>query len=142
MISQTAEYALRAVVHLAERAEAESMTVGDIAAALDVPANYLSKIMHQLARAGIVLSARGPYGGFRLAGAPEDLHLADVVGAFDALEEHRRCLLGRAQCSDANPCGAHERWREVRTRMIDFFRETTVADVLKKPVPSQASRRR
>ncbi len=136
MISQTAEYALRAVVYLAEQTEAEAVTVGDIAAGLDMPANYLSKIMHQLARVGIVISARGPYGGFRLAGAPEDVHLADVVGAFDALEEQRRCLLGRAQCSDAKPCGAHERWREVRTRMIDFFRETTVADVLKKPARS------
>jgi Rrf2 family protein len=114
--------------------------VGDIAAGLDVPANYLSKIMHQLARAGIVISARGPYGGFRLASAPEDVALADVVGAFDSLQNQKRCLLGRPQCSDANPCGAHEQWREVRAHITDFFRDTTVADVLKKPA-ARARRR-
>ena len=130
MISHTAEYALRAVVHLAERDSALLTPVGEIASALDVPANYLSKILHQLARAGVVESTRGPHGGFRLGSAPEEISLADVIGAFDSLKEQRRCLLGRPRCNDSNPCGAHEHYKLVKEPLTAFFRDTTIADVL------------
>jgi Rrf2 family protein len=140
MLSQTAEYALRAVAHLAEQ-EADTLTpVGDIAAALDVPANYLSKILHQLARAGLVESTRGPRGGFRLGSTPDTITLADVVGAFDSLKDQRRCLLGRPRCSDANPCGAHERWKAVKEPMTSFFEQTTIADVLERTGALSVSR--
>lgn len=130
MLSQTAEYALRAVVYLAEQADPGLIPVGEIAVALDVPANYLSKILHQLARAGVVESTRGPHGGFRLARPAELIGLADVIEPFDSLEHRRRCLLGRPECSDRNPCGAHERWKHVKNQTTDFFRDTSVADVL------------
>ena len=130
MISQTAEYALRAVVHLAQLDLTSLTPVGDIAADLDVPANYLSKILHQLARAGVVESSRGPHGGFRLSSTPDQIALAEVIGAFDSLHDQRRCLLGRARCSDAYPCGAHERWKQVKEPMTAFFNDTTIADVL------------
>ena len=130
MLSQTAEYALRAVVHLAEQ-DADTLTpVAEIAAALEVPANYLSKILHQLARAGVVESTRGPRGGFRLGAAADAITLGEVVSAFDSLKDQKRCLLGRPRCSDANPCGAHERWKVVKEPVALFFEQTTIADVL------------
>ena len=68
MLSKTSRYALGATAALAERwDEGCAIRVGDIAADLDVPRNYLSKILHQLSRAGVLTSERGPKGGFRLA---------------------------------------------------------------------------
>jgi Rrf2 family protein len=130
VLSQTAEYALRAVFYLAERPEQGPVRVNDIAEALDVPQNYLSKILHVLARSGVLSSLRGPHGGFNLAAAPGELRLIDVVSHFDELTLGRRCVLGRPRCSDANPCGAHERWKPVAARIAAFFRDTTVADAL------------
>ena len=130
MLTQTAEYALRAVLYLAERPELGPVRVGDVADALDVPQNYLSKILHVLTRQGILSSLRGPHGGFQLARDPRKLRLFDVVRHFDELSSQRRCVLGRPQCSDENPCGAHDRWKPVATRITAFFRETTVADAL------------
>ncbi len=130
MLSQTAEYALRAVFYLAERPERVPVRVNDVAEALDVPQNYLSKILHVLAREGVLISLRGPHGGFRLAVAPERLQLIDIVSHFDELTLGRRCVLGRAKCSDANPCGAHVRWKPVAAQISAFFRETSVADAL------------
>jgi Rrf2 family iron-sulfur cluster assembly transcriptional regulator len=106
--------------------------VSEVAEALSVPRNYLSKTLHQLARAGILESSRGPRGGFRLATSPADLTLARVVGPF-LPAEGRACVLGRARCSDAAPCAAHGRWKLVAERMRTFFGETTVADLISAP---------
>jgi len=144
MLSQTAEYALRAVLHLADQDPAHPVPVGDIAQALDVPRNYLSKTLHQLARAGVVTSTFGPGGGFRLAAPAESLTLARVVGPFDSAGE-RHCLLGRARCADADPCPAHARWKGISAQIEQFFAVTTVADLRHGAIPmpptSPASRR-
>ncbi len=130
MLSQSAEYALRAVFYLAEHGDGEPVRVNDVAEALDMPRNYLSKLLHVLVRAGVLASMRGPHGGFRLALPPENVHLIDVVRYFDEFTLGRRCVLGRAKCSDANPCGAHERWKPLAAQINAFFRETTIADAL------------
>lgn len=127
LLSQTSEYALRAVLHIA--AQGRPMRVGDIADAVGVPRNYLSKTLHQLARAGVLASARGPTGGFRLAVAPGDLTLQIVIAPF-AGQNGRRCLLGRGVCGEVPECAAHTRWAPVASTMRDFFTSTTVADLL------------
>ena len=130
MLSHTAEYALRAVLYLAERGKAGPVQVGVIAQALRIPRNYLSKILHLLARHGVLDSTRGKLGGFRLAAPPERLYLVQVVSPFWRLGETRHCLLGRPQCSDQTACAAHARWKDVAERLATFFRETTVAELL------------
>jgi len=129
MLSQTADYALRAVLYIAERGDEGPVRVGDMAQALHIPQNYLSKILHQLARAGVLASTRGKTGGFEL-GVPSDrLRLYTVIAPFDRIEQRRRCLLGRAECSDRAACAAHARWKEVADTVTSFFRETTIADL-------------
>lgn len=131
MLSGTAEYALRAVVCLARDAgEGEQTRANDLAEAINVPRNYLSKILHELTRAGILRSTRGKNGGFQLAVPPEQLPLLRIVQLFDQMGERSRCLLGRPECSDADPCPVHPRWKETSVQIAAFFRETTVADVI------------
>lgn len=132
MLSQTAEYALRAAVWLAEH-PAGPVRVGDLAHALRVPQNYLSKTMHQLARAGVLASVRGKNGGFRLARQPGAIRLLEIVEPFEPIMDRRTCVLGRAVCSDASPCQAHERWKEVARTTAAFFSGTTLADLMKAP---------
>jgi len=129
ILSQTAVYALRAVIHLAEAERDSLVRVDDMAKALDVPRNYLSKILHTLAREGMLRSTRGPGGGFRLAVPAKKLRLFDIVSSFDDMQERRTCLLGRARCSDTDPCAVHTRWQDAWREVRSFFRETTVADL-------------
>ena len=128
MLSQTAEYALRTVVFLAARTEAP-VRIDEIAAALDIPRNYLSKILHRLAREGILTSSRGKGGGFRLAAPAGRISLLRVVERFDHLGSQQRCLLRRDVCSDQHACEAHAAWKEVGARVAAFFAGTTVADL-------------
>lgn len=129
ILSQTAVYALKATLYLAEQEYGEPVRVDDIAAALDVPRNYLSKILHVLARGDVLDSTRGPKGGFHLAKRPEEMTLEHVIEHFDDLVGGSPCLLGRSECSDANPCAAHTRWKSASVAVQTFFRETTVANL-------------
>jgi Rrf2 family protein len=130
MLSQTAEYALRTVLYLADRQDDGLVGADELARVLDVPRNYLSKTLHRLARERILTSARGKGGGFRLATDPGRITLLQVVEPFDAISAQRRCLLGRPACDDRHPCSAHHRWKAVSTQVADFFRSTTVAELI------------
>lgn len=138
MLSQTAEYALRAVLYLAEVGN-HPVRVGEMSDALGIPASYLSKTLQALVRARILTSLRGRHGGFLLAVAAEDLPLMRVVGLFDPIVERRYCLLGRGRCSDAAACAAHEAWKATADQVARFFRTTTVADI-RGPVETLAMR--
>ena len=129
ILSQTAVYALKAAIHLAEAEGPEPVRVDDIAAALGVPRNYLSKILHVLARAGVLTSMRGPNGGFRLTRDPGVVFLADVIAPFKDLTASSACFMGRERCSDATPCAAHSRWKGIHASLRDFLNDTTVDDL-------------
>jgi Rrf2 family protein len=133
MLSQTAEYALRAVLYLAEQPHGRPVRVEEIGAALGIAPAYLSKTLGTLVRSGVLGSLRGPHGGFRLAVAPEDLPLNRVTGPFDDVGSRRHCLLGNPECSDDHACGAHHAWKQTAAQVERFFRSTTVADLRRTP---------
>jgi Rrf2 family protein len=128
-LPQTAEYALRAVCYIAEHQERGPIPGPRIALALDAPQNYLSKILHQLQGLGVLRSVRGIHGGYQLGTAAAELRLNTIVEPFLSSVEHH-CIMGRSQCHDATPCGAHQRWKEVREVNRAFFAELTVAELL------------
>ncbi len=128
-LPQTAEYALRAVCYIAEHEHAGPVPVPAIAASLEAPQNYLSKTLHQLGALGVLRSARGAQGGYRLGLPPDQLRLAAIVEPFLPPTEHR-CIMGRTHCRDDQPCGAHWRWKEVRETARTFFTDLTIADLL------------
>jgi Rrf2 family protein len=131
-LNGTAQTALHAVLCIAESASAGPVSVSTIAARLSCPRNYLSKTLHQLARAGILRAVRGPAGGFLLAVRAEALSLAMVIAPL----VHRtqpRCLLGRPTCQDKTPCPAHDRWSALRGAFDDFLQQTSIADLLASP---------
>lgn len=109
------------------------MAAADLAEALDIPRNYMGKILHELGRLDIVNSVRGKHGGFSLAVDPRELPLLRVVAGFDRMGKQRKCLMGRLECDDSDPCPVHHKWKETARRIADFFQDTTVADVLASP---------
>ena len=130
LLSQTSQYAVRAVIDLAEHAERGPGRVADVAARLDAPRNYLSKILHQLAREGVLVSERGPKGGFRLAATPSEITLARLVEAVDRGGSGRSCLLGRPECVDHDPCPMHQHWKDLAAEIDRFLTQTTLADLM------------
>ena len=128
MFSQTAEYALRAAVWLAEN-EGHPQTTRQIAAATRVPAAYLSKCLQALGRAGLVHGARGAGGGFELTRGPGKVSVLDVVNAVDAIRRIKTCPLGLSAHS-VRLCPLHKKLDDAFAAIEVSFRTTTLADVL------------
>jgi Rrf2 family protein len=130
MLSATTDYALRAILTLARAPGRGVLRAEQIADAIGAPPNYLAKTLNQLARAGLLASARGPAGGFALAIAPETLTLATIVDLFEQPRRSPVCLLGARPCDATAPCIAHARWSDVTTTRRAPLLETTIADLL------------
>jgi Rrf2 family protein len=134
MFSQTVEYALRAVVHLASKSP-EAQTTDEIAVATHVPRAYLSKVLQGLARGGIVQSQRGLGGGVTLAQSPADLSILQVVNAVEPIERIRSCPLGLA-AHGVRLCPLHRRLDNALGMVEEAFAATTLAEVLAEPTKS------
>lgn len=118
------------MVYLAGRSDGVPVRAVELARVAEVPPNYMGKILNQLVRARILRSARGKKGGFEIAVPAEEISLYQVVSLFQDLGLEDRCLFGRMDCSDQNPCPAHEQWGQVAAQILEFFNTTTIADVL------------
>jgi Rrf2 family protein len=134
MISQTAEYALRAIVYLADQGEAR--TTQQIAAATRVPTSYLSKVMQLLSRAGVVKSQRGLHGGFTVVRSPDELSVWDVINAVDPIQRIRSCPLG-IKAHGMRLCPLHKRLDDALALVETAFRDSTLGDLIREPSKSK-----
>ncbi len=133
MFSSTAEYALRAVVYLATQREGLSSSHA-IAEATKVPQGYLSKVLKDLADAGIVNSQRGPRGGFSLAREADKLTVLEVVNAVDRIERIRTCPLG-IPSHGTQLCRLHQKLDDAIALIEEAFGSSTIAEMVE---PSKA----
>jgi Rrf2 family nitric oxide-sensitive transcriptional repressor len=129
MISNTAEYALRAIVLLATKAGL-AHTAQEIAVQTKVPAGYLSKVLQDLAKARIVISQRGPTGGFTLAREADQISVLEVINAVDPIQRIRSCPLGLPE-HGTKLCTLHQRLDDTMAYVEKTFAQTTIADMIK-----------
>ncbi len=134
MFSQTVEYALRAVVHLADQAPSPR-TTEQIANATRVPKAYLSKVVQGLCQAKILQSKRGLGGGVTLTKAPSELTILDVVNAVEPIGRIRECPLGLT-AHGIRLCPLHKRLDNALALVEEAFRCTTLAEILAEPTES------
>ena len=128
MFSQTAEYALRAVVSLAD-SDGSPLTTQQIAKVTQVPLDYLSKVMQSLGRCGLVESQRGKHGGFRLARPANRLTILDVLNAVDPLPRIRSCPL-HLKSHTRQLCPLHKRLDDALCSVEKAFEDTVISDLL------------
>jgi Rrf2 family protein len=135
MFSQTVEYALRAVVHLADQAPSPR-TTEQIATATLVPKAYLSKVLQGLCHANIVQSKRGIGGGITLVKPPSDLTILEVVNAVEPIGRIRTCPLGLT-AHGVRLCPLHKRLDSALAMVEEAFQQTTLAEILAEPTASR-----
>ncbi|MHC4975302.1 MAG: RrF2 family transcriptional regulator [Planctomycetota bacterium] len=128
MLSQTTEYALRAVVFLGMHPD-EPCTTQSIAEATKVPAGYLSKVLQSLSREGFLISQRGMGGGFSLSKPASEITILEIINATDTpLRRIESCPLKIG--SHTHLCGLHKRLDHAIGLLRDYFADTTIEDVL------------
>ena len=129
MISQSAEYSLRAILCLASQPFGTALTTQQIAERSKIPAGYLAKLLQVLGRAGIVVSQRGLNGGFSLAIAPEKLTLLDIVRAVECSRRITTCPAGNPD-HDIQLCPLHRRLDAAAATVEALLKGTTIAQVM------------
>jgi len=127
MLSQTAEYALRAMVALAVGPGAR--TAEDLSRESRVPLDYLSKVLNSLARAGVVTSRRGRGGGFQSVRPASELTVLQVVTAVDPVKRIKTCPLG-LKAHGTNLCPLHRKLDDAAASVEEAFASTTIASLL------------
>jgi Rrf2 family protein len=123
------DYSLKALLMLADRyPSAQPLRVEEIAAVQGVPENYLRRLLIELKRGGLVLSQKGPNGGYMLARPPARITMADVVEIIEGDYMPVECLEDGANsfCPRDGGCPMRDVWREVRDSVVGILRSATL----------------
>lgn len=131
MISRASEYAIRSLTYLASQPPGSFHLARDMGELLAIPAPFLAKILQPLVARGLVQSQRGRSGGFRLAKAPSEVSLYEVVEAEEHLARLGQCMLGQAECSDARACPLHEYWKSTCDSFLGTLATTSLQDLVR-----------
>lgn len=131
MLSTTSEYALRVLAYLAQQPPTDAQLGRDLAQAVDIPANYLSKVLLALRNAGLVATARGSGGGYRLRKPAGEIFLIDVVELFDDISRGTpSCFLQHTRpCSNTTPCSVHAAWSDLQAAYLGFLVSTPLSGI-------------
>jgi Rrf2 family protein len=127
MFSRSAEYGIRAMVYLALQPTGKLSIAKEISGSEKIPMAFLWKILHSMGRNKLVRSFRGVGGGYELARPSDQITIHDIVKATDGEAISDRCILGLPDCGEENPCPMHETWKELRGKIDEMLKRTTLA---------------
>ena len=130
-LTRAGEYAVRIILYLSQEGVGVVSNRRQIAARMDIPDQFLSKIAQQLARSGFIEIVQGAKGGLRLLVSPERLTLLDVVEAVVGEIFLNDCLMRPESCSRSNACAVHVVWEKARYQLRETLREATFAKLLR-----------
>ena len=131
IFSRQCEYAIQAVLYLALKPHEGKTSIKELTQQLEIPYHFVAKILQDLGRKGLLISLKGPSGGFALARRPEEITLLEIVDAIDGTGFLHDCVLGFPECSSKTPCPAHDRWAKVRESIGEMLIGQTVAQMAK-----------
>lgn len=126
IFSKKCEYGIQAVLYLAAHNHKTTITSDEIAKNLNIPKEFVSKILQSLTNSGITNSKKGRVGGFSLGKSTDRIRLLDIVEAIDGLEVFNSCVLGFPECSPEKPCPLHDKWGVLRTQAYNMLADETI----------------
>jgi Rrf2 family transcriptional regulator, iron-sulfur cluster assembly transcription factor len=136
IFSRQCEYALQAVLYLALKPEGTMTSAKELTRQLKVPYHFIGKILQDLTRKKLLVSLKGPTGGFGLGATADRITLFDIVEAIDGAEFTRDCALGFKECSNRHPCSIHDTWKDLREGIRQMLASKNIGELaleMKKP---------
>ena len=124
------DYAVRALVSLAQQQGRGPVHATEVARTMAMPEPYLNHILHTLSKHGFTTTLRGPLGGHMLAKAPADINLAMVMSAFDEANALVSCLDDENACTLSDCCAQRNVWQTVEDAINEILERTTIADLV------------
>ena len=129
MFSKACEYGIRAMMYIAQKSkEGERIGIKEISKGIDSPEAFVAKILQDLSRKGLVMSIRGPNGGFYIDSKLNKITLADVVTAIDGNDLFTGCGLGLRACNEKKPCPIHDEFKAIREKLKTMLESAYVEE--------------
>ncbi len=133
MFSKSAEYALRALIYLAQKSSEEhKIGIGEISEAIDSPKSFTAKILQKLTQGdNLISSITGPSGGFYLSPEAKKVSMLNVLALLETDQKVTGCILGLEECSEVNPCPLHEEYAGIRNQLTNLLKKKTLENLAK-----------
>ena len=129
MFSKSCEYAIKAMIFVAQKSKDEGRVgVKEIAKGIDAPEHFIAKILQDLAKKKLIHSVKGPNGGFYMDSLDLKSSISDIVKAIDGDSLYKDCVIGLKACSEKNPCPVHFEYKEIKRNLISMLEENTIVD--------------
>ena len=129
-ITRQADYAVRAVLHLARAGNAERSATSTVAKEQNIPPSFLAKIISQLSIAGLLHTSRGARGGVTLARDPREITLLEVIEAIDGPIQLNECVQGKGACSFEDNCPIRSVWCDAQDELVTRLRNTNFGQLM------------
>ncbi|HNW78238.1 MAG TPA: Rrf2 family transcriptional regulator [Candidatus Competibacteraceae bacterium] len=139
-LSTKGRYAVTAMMHLAIHDKYGPVTLAEISQCQGISLSYLEQLFAKLRKQGLVEGVRGPGGGYRLARSPEQVTVANIIGAVDERLDTTRCL-GHENCQEGRRCLTHELWTDLSRQIFGFLEGITLAQFVERPAVCEVVRR-
>jgi Rrf2 family iron-sulfur cluster assembly transcriptional regulator len=128
-LTRAGDYAVRAMLLLAEADATAWVSAARISAAMAIPPRFLPRVMRGLLQAQLVEARTGRSGGYRLARPAATISLQDVIVALEPADDARRCVLRGIPCASDGQCAVHDSFTDARLAMTDRLAATTLASL-------------
>jgi Rrf2 family protein len=132
-ITRQADYAVRAVLHLARAGNTERSATSAVAKEQNIPPSFLAKIISQLSIAGLLHTSRGARGGVTLARDPREITLLEVIEAIDGPIQLNECVQGEGVCSYEDHCPIRAVWCDAQDQLVTRLKKTSFAELMAQP---------
>jgi len=129
-ITRQADYAVRAVLHLARMNNGDRAATSTVAKEQRIPPSFLAKIISQLSIAGLLHTSRGARGGVTLAREPKDITLLEVIEAIDGPIQLNECVADAGVCTFEDNCPIRSVWCDAQDELVKRLRGTNFADMM------------
>jgi len=133
-------YAVTAMLDLALHHELGPINLADISSRQDISLSYLEQLFSRLRKQALVISSRGPGGGYVLASPAEEITVADVIRAVDEAVDATRCK-GKQNCQGEERCLTHDLWEELSSQIAGFLGGVSLADLVARRAVRRVQRR-
>lgn len=133
-------YAVTAMLDLAIHANDSPVPLADISQRQGISLSYLEQLFARLRRQGLVKSARGPGGGYRLNRVPDDIAIVEILNAIDEKIDATRCE-GRGDCQNGQSCLTHDLWSDLSKQISDFLSGISLGQLVERRIIRDVSTR-
>ncbi len=133
-------YAVTAMLDLALHVDKGSITLADISSRQEISLSYLEQLFSKLRKNGLVSSARGPGGGYRLSRDSKEIFIAEVIAAVDETVDATRCQR-KGNCLNDERCLTHELWCDLSDQIFNFLSDISLGEMVERRAVREVAER-